>query len=135
MKKVLFVFATVLALMSQSCSSGKKSRAAEVNLPEAVSSLGNETDFLLAKSFLLSTDSSILVFKTKGNTNIQFELLNRWGESVIKTIGPEFIPSRIFPAPPAAMAPMSQMNWRLSYTSSKGTPYRYAGIIIYSGIK
>jgi hypothetical protein len=136
MKIVMVVALMVLSLLWSACSSSKNGAAKSVaNIPAAQASSGNEVDFILASSFCLDTDSSIVHFKTKGLTAIEFELINRWGVSIIKTMGPEFIPSRIFPAPPAAMEPLSQLNWRLSYISSTGKPVLYAGTLLYQNVK
>jgi hypothetical protein len=136
MKIVSFVALLVLSLLWSACSSSKNGASkSTANNIAAQASSGNEVDFVLASSFCLDTDSSIVHFKTKGLTAIEFELINRWGVSIIKTIGPEFIPSRIFPSPPAAMEPLSQLNWRLSYTSSAGKPLLYTGTLLYLNAK
>lgn len=96
---------------------------------------GDEVDFILAKSFCLDDDTSLFQFKTKGPIVKSFELRNRWGQTVIVTLDPDFIPSKVFPVPPASMAEMGVMNWRLIYRNREGKEERFGGQINYLGAK
>jgi hypothetical protein len=134
---ILMVLA-IVGMVSSSCFRSFNRQMQERYAQQEASftpSDGDEVDFIMAKSFCLDDDTSLFQFKTKGPIVKRFELLNRWGQTVIVTSDPDFIPSKVFPIPPAEMAEMGQMNWRLTYLNREGQEQKFNGQLYYMGAK
>jgi len=129
----------VVAMASSSCGlRGYRREARTYEQREALvyaPSAGNEKEFTVAKNFCLDDDTSIVKMNLPNLQLKSFQLLNRWGQVVIATQGADFIPVKMFPVPPAGMADMSVMTWRLSFVGPNGVFSHFQGNTNYLGAK